>query len=63
VEVPNLQGTDNGPQAHPGRGGEPAGGASILSRATFLSFVPWDFDVVSSPTNGHVTTHDLRETL
>jgi hypothetical protein len=37
--VPGLQGIDSGPRAHPERGCEPAGGASILSRATLLSFV------------------------
>jgi hypothetical protein len=29
--VPGPQGTDSGPQAHPGRGCEPTGGANILS--------------------------------
>jgi hypothetical protein len=43
MRVPGLQGTDSGPRAHPRRGCEPAGGASILSRAAFLSFVRWDF--------------------
>jgi hypothetical protein len=44
--VSGLQGSDSGPRAHPGRGCEPAGGASILSRVAFLSFVRWDFEAV-----------------
>jgi hypothetical protein len=42
--VTGRQGTNSGPQAHLGRGCEPVGGASILSRADFLSFVCWDFE-------------------
>jgi hypothetical protein len=37
--VSDLQGTDSGPRAHLGRGCEPAGGASIISCAAFLSFI------------------------
>jgi hypothetical protein len=44
--VPDLQGTDSGPWAHPWRGCEPAGGASIFSHAPFLNFVPHDFEAV-----------------
>jgi hypothetical protein len=44
--VPGPQGTDSGPQAHPGRGYEPAGGANIISRVAFLSLVCWDFEVM-----------------
>jgi hypothetical protein len=44
--VSGLQGTDGGPRAHPGRGCELTGGASILSCATFLCFVHWDFEAV-----------------
>jgi hypothetical protein len=44
--VPSPQGTDNGSQALPGRGCEPAGGANIFSRVAFLSLVRWDFDVM-----------------
>jgi hypothetical protein len=44
--VPDPQGTDSGPQAHPGRGCEPTGGPNILSRAAILSLVRWDFEAV-----------------
>jgi hypothetical protein len=47
--VPGLQGTDSAPQAHPGRGREPVGGANIFSRAALLKFVPCDFEVVVQP--------------
>jgi hypothetical protein len=46
MRVPGLQGTDSGPRAHPRRGCELIGGANILSRAAFLSFVRWDFKVM-----------------
>jgi hypothetical protein len=39
------------------------GGASILSHAAFLSFVPWDFKAVCSPADGRMAAHDLRGTL
>jgi hypothetical protein len=50
------------PQAHSGRGCEPAGGVSILSRAAFLSFVRWDFEVVVQH-GRNVVAHDLCGTL
>jgi hypothetical protein len=37
AEVPGPQGTDSGPQAHPRRGYEPAGGPTTFPRAAFLS--------------------------
>jgi hypothetical protein len=46
VGVSGLQDTNSGPRAHPGRGWETAGGANILSLATFLSFIRWDFEAV-----------------
>jgi hypothetical protein len=36
TRVPDLQGTDSGPQAHLGRGSEPAGGANIFFPAWFF---------------------------
>jgi hypothetical protein len=45
--VPGLQGIDSGSRAHPGRGSEPAGGASIFSHATFLNLVPCYLTVIS----------------
>jgi hypothetical protein len=45
--VPSLQGTASGSRAHPGRGCEPTGGVSTFPRATFLSFVHWDFKAVA----------------
>jgi hypothetical protein len=45
-----------------GRGYEPAGGANILPRAAFLSFVRWDFEAVTQY-GGYVVAHDSRGTL
>jgi hypothetical protein len=59
--VPGLQGTDSGPRAHPGRGHEPVGGASILSRATFLSFVHCGFEAAVQD-DRHVVAHDPHVT-
>jgi hypothetical protein len=60
--VPSLQGIDSGIRAHLGRGCKPAGGASILSRATFLSFVRWDFEAVVQHAR-YVAAHNPRGTL
>jgi hypothetical protein len=60
--VSGLQGTDSGPWAHPGRGYEPAGGASVLSRAAFLSSLRWDFEAVVQH-GKYVAAHDPRGTL
>jgi hypothetical protein len=62
VGVPILQGTNSCPQAHLKRGCEPVGGASILSRAIFLSFVHWDFKVVVQH-GRYVVAHDPRGML
>jgi hypothetical protein len=50
------------PQAHPRRVYEPTGGASILPRAAFLSFVHWDFEAVLQY-DGYVAARDSRESL
>jgi hypothetical protein len=60
--VSGLQGTNSGPRAHTGRGFEPAGGASILSHAAFLSFVRWDFEAMVEH-GRYMAAHDPRGTL
>jgi hypothetical protein len=62
VGVSDLQGTDSGPQAHPGRGCELTGGINILSRVAFPSFICWDFEAVVQH-GRYVVAHDPRGTL
>jgi hypothetical protein len=39
VGVPDLQGTDSGPQAHLGRGNEPAGGTNYSTPRSVINFL------------------------
>jgi hypothetical protein len=52
----------SGPQAHPERGCEPVGGANILPRATFLSFICWDFKAAAQY-DRYVVARDSRGSL
>jgi hypothetical protein len=62
VGVSGFHGTNSGPLAYLERGCEPAGGASILPRAAFLSFVRWDSKAVAQY-SGYVVARDSRGSL
>jgi hypothetical protein len=62
--VPGLQGTDNGPRAHLGRGSEPVVGPTFLfPRCFFGTLYPGIVKREFSFTNGRVATCDSRGML